>query len=84
MSDITVEVLLFAAVADAVGASRLTLDLPAGAMAGDVLLRLATTYPDAAGLLDQSAIAVGKTFKPSDTPLQDGDEVAVIPPVSGG
>jgi len=81
---IEVNVLLFAVVADAIGTSRMTLQLPAGAMVGDVLLRLASTHPYAASLLDQSAIAVGKSFVPTDTPLKAGDEVAVIPPVSGG
>ncbi|MSO58558.1 MAG: molybdopterin converting factor [Thermoleophilia bacterium] len=74
-----VTVKLFAGVRERAGARERVLDLAEGALAGDVwtALELGT---EPAGLL----LARNRAYVARDEPLADGDEVAVIPPVSGG
>lgn len=79
-----ITVLLFAHLADAFGARSLSLDLPEGAMAGDVLEELIRRAPQAAPFHDRLAVAVDERYVPADQPLREGAVVAVIPPVSGG
>ncbi len=74
-----VSVRLFAALREQAGARERTLELGDGARAADV-------WP-ALGLGDEPPglrYAVNRRFAERDSPLADGDEVALIPPVSGG
>jgi molybdopterin synthase catalytic subunit len=70
---------LFAGLRELAGARAREIELPAGATAADVwpALELGDEPP---GLL----LAVNKSYAPRDTLLSEGDEVALIPPVSGG
>lgn len=77
-------VLLFAACREIAGTSELALELPAGARVGDALARLAEREPRLARFLPGCRQARNDRFVALDEPLADGDEVAVIPPVSGG
>lgn len=77
-------VLLFAAARDLVGAGSFAIDLPPGATLADLRAALARRAPALAGLLAKSALAVNHDFAEEDRILQPTDEVAVIPPVSGG
>jgi MoaE-MoaD fusion protein len=70
---------LFAGVRERAGTSERTLELPDGARAGDVWEQLGIG-DEPAGLL----YAVNRTYADGDRALADGDEVALIPPVSGG
>jgi molybdopterin converting factor subunit 1 len=74
-------VLLFASIRDAAGVDRVQVD---AATIRDVSAQLAGLFPEAAGLIERSRFAVNQQFASPDTALQEGDEVAVIPPVSGG
>jgi molybdopterin converting factor subunit 1 len=80
----TLTVLLFAKLRDAAGAEAVAVTLPAGATVADLRRQLADTYPALAGLLERSAVAVNHDFADADRLLAAGDEVAIIPPVSGG
>ena len=80
----TVTVILFAAARDLAGADSLALDLPAGATVADLRAELARRVPALAKLLAKSAVAVNHDFAEDDRVLAPGDEVAIIPPVSGG
>jgi molybdopterin synthase catalytic subunit len=74
-----VVVRLFAGLKERAGSGRHELELPPGARAHDVWPPLQLgDEPD--GL----AYAVNKSYVDRDHPLSDGDEVALIPPVSGG
>jgi len=75
----SVTVRLFAGLRERAGTGSTVLELPAGAVAGDVwpLLDLGEQPP---GI----AFAVNRAYADTDTPLAEGDEVALIPPVSGG
>ncbi len=74
-----VTVRLFAGLREQAGQSRRELQLPDGARVADLwpLLELGEAPP---GLL----YAVNREYAPADAPLGEGDEVALIPPVSGG
>jgi molybdopterin converting factor subunit 1 len=73
---------LFAAAAERVAASRVELPLPPTVAA--LRRQLADTWPSLADLLPRCAVAVNHEYATGDTPLSAGDEVAIIPPVSGG
>jgi molybdopterin synthase catalytic subunit/molybdopterin converting factor small subunit len=74
-----VRVRLFAALRERAGTGEVALDLPDGAAVGDVwgAIDLGSEPP---GLL----FARNRTYAERGEQLEDGDEVAVIPPVSGG
>jgi molybdopterin converting factor subunit 1 len=74
-----IEVRLFAGLRERAGARERLVELPDGAVAGDVwdALELGSEPP---GLL----LAVNHSYVERSAPLADGDEVALIPPVSGG
>lgn len=75
----TVRVRLFAALRERAGVEEVELELPAGARVADALERLA----DLAGGLTL-VMAVNREYADADAPLAPGDELALIPPVSGG
>lgn len=79
----TVRVLLFASYADALGASEVRLDLPAGARVRDILT---TVQSLASGkrIPDRPLVAVNHRYARDDQAVNAGDEVAIIPPVAGG
>jgi molybdopterin synthase catalytic subunit len=79
MSSFTIRVRLFAMLRERAGASTVEVELPAGATAGDVWSHLGLGA-EPPGL----AIAVNTAYADRSTPLTGGDEVALIPPVSGG
>jgi molybdopterin synthase catalytic subunit len=79
-----IHVRLFAALAEAAGTRSLTLDLSEGATARDVRDEVAGRFPSVSGLCDRSGFAVNAEYVSAEQPLADGDEVALIPPVSGG
>ncbi|EKP95056.1 molybdenum cofactor biosynthesis protein [Thermaerobacter subterraneus] len=81
---IAVRVRLFAVVAERLGARQLELELPAGATAGSVRDALARQHPRWRPLLDLCRLAVNGRYCEPSTPIGPGDEIALIPPVSGG
>jgi MoaE-MoaD fusion protein len=74
-----VTVRLFAMLRERAGAGELTLELPDGARVRDALAELREL---AGGL--PLVMAVNREYASEDTPLDPGDELALIPPVSGG
>ncbi|WP_320670516.1 cyclic pyranopterin monophosphate synthase MoaC [Patulibacter defluvii] len=82
---IRVEVRLFAALREAAGVDRVAVTLPVGATAGDAWDAVwAARGVAAPAETDQVALAVNREYAATATRLADGDEVALIPPVSGG
>ena len=80
----TVEVLLFASLRDAIGENSVRIEVPDGASVADVARALFhERHADHLGGLPVR-YAVGEAFVPDGHVLQDGDCVAIIPPVSGG
>jgi molybdopterin synthase catalytic subunit len=75
----TVTIRLFAGLRERAGTGRRELDVPDGTTAGEIWLLL-DLGDEPAGI----AYAVNRTYSDRSTVLADGDEVALIPPVSGG
>ncbi|MRH99075.1 molybdopterin synthase sulfur carrier subunit [Kriegella sp. EG-1] len=79
------ELLFFGIAKDIVGKSSIDLSknssLPKSVE--DVKLFLTKKYPDFSKL-SSLAIAVNSEYAADDVVLNDGDEIAIIPPVSGG
>lgn len=81
---IRVTVKLFAILRERAGAGEIPLDLHDGSTAADVVEAVATRFPALRPHLAAAACAVNLAYAPRSTPLADGDELALIPPVSGG
>ena len=79
-----VTVLFFAGARDATSTSRASFDL-AGRTLGRLVDQLRARYgPDLEAILPSCAVWVNGAPEPSETVLRAGDEVAFLPPVSGG
>jgi molybdopterin synthase sulfur carrier subunit len=81
---IKVTVKLFAAYQEVIGLPELILELPPESTVGQVGEYVWSQYPELASLKSVTHFGVNLDFVPTDTPLQTGDEVVLIPPVSGG
>jgi molybdopterin synthase catalytic subunit/molybdopterin converting factor small subunit len=77
-------VLFFGVMKDLAGRTAESLDLPDGALVRDVLLYYSRHTPRFEAMLPSLAISVNREYAPADHPLRDGDEVGLLPPVSGG
>ena len=80
----SISVRLFAGLRDMVGARSIRLDLPEGATIGDLRERVGQDYPAVRPFLTTLVCAVDEEYVPSSHVLRPGDDVALIPPVSGG
>jgi sulfur-carrier protein len=83
-STITITVKLFAAYQEAYGLSELVLQFPYGTPVQAVCDRLISEYPELNQWRNVTRFGINLAFVPPDTPLKHGDEVVLIPPVSGG
>jgi molybdopterin synthase catalytic subunit len=81
---IDVQVRLFASLRQAVGVGTLTGSLPAGATVTDLVQALAAEYPRLPTAAGAIYAAVNRVYANEATVLQQGDEVGLFPPVSGG
>jgi molybdopterin converting factor subunit 1 len=82
---VTITLLYFAAIREIVGRAEATLEVPAGVVTvGDLAAHLERTVPDLEGRLGALRWAKNEEFVDLATLLEDGDVVALIPPVAGG
>jgi len=79
-----ISVLFFGVLRDLVGRSSETVDLPEGARVREVLLHYAREAPRFGEMEPSLAISVNREYSAADCVLHDGDEVGLLPPVSGG
>ena len=75
---------LFAVFREALGTSTLTQEVPEGTTVEQVLAQLIDRFPALAGAEAAVSFSVNRSYAAADTVLHAGDEVAFIPPVSGG
>ena len=80
----TVRVLLFAGLRERLHSDSAAIELPDGATVRDLLTALAEQHPTLRELLPPCRVAVNQEFVHADHPVRASDELAVIPPVSGG
>jgi len=78
----TVRVLFFAYLRERCGVRETKLDLPAGATVGDSWQALRTRFEQLTR--EPPRFAVNRVYVDKAHPLHDNDELALIPPVSGG
>ncbi len=81
---VEVRVRLFAALAEMAAAREVVLALDAPATGRDVLAALVERYPRMKPLAPSLRLAVNLEYVAWDHPVAPGDEVAIVPPVSGG
>ena len=74
----------FASVKDIAKISETTVELPGASVADDVLSYLISHYPQMRKFRSYIRIAVNESYVDPGFKLHDGDEIAIIPPVSGG
>lgn len=79
-----VRVLFFGILKDVVGKALDSIELPEGTSVRDVLARYQSQFPKLQELVASLAIAVNQQYAGPDTKLKPDDEVALLPPVSGG
>jgi molybdopterin converting factor subunit 1 len=79
-----IQVMLFATLAELAGERSVQLEMPSGTTVRQVWDLLQSRYPRLAGHSSRLLRSVNGSFANPDTPVNDGDEVAFFPPVSGG
>ena len=78
------EVRLFALYRERAGASVVSVNVPEGATVADLTAAVRAEYPRLAPPEARIVTAVNAEYADGDRPLHPGDEVCLIPPVSGG
>lgn len=78
-----IKVLFFGAAADRAGTRRTELPAEAGTL-DELWPLLAERHPELSEMREHLAFAVNGEYARGDAPISPGDEVAVLPPVSGG
>jgi molybdopterin converting factor subunit 1 len=79
-----IEVLLFGAAADRAGTRKVRLEVERGTTVENVWTLLVDKNPDLSPMRDTLAFAVNGEYAKMDEAVGPDDEVAVLPPVSGG
>jgi molybdopterin converting factor subunit 1 len=81
---ISITILYFARVKDITGVKKETMELPLNTSIKKLLAKISLSYPDIESILNVVKISVNYKIIDMNTILKDGDEVALLPPVSGG
>lgn len=79
-----IQIRVFAALRELMPASQFELEVPAGASCDAVCSRLTSEFATAKAVLDTCMLAVNGQYAARELALSDGDELALLPPVSGG
>lgn len=81
---VKVRIRLFASFREAVGGGTLHWDASVGTTVGQVVAALQQEYPGLGPAAEKALLAVNQEYVGRELVLHDGDELALIPPVSGG
>lgn len=79
-----VRVRLFARLRDVAGAGEIVREVPGGATVGALWTQMLAEWPDLAPYEQSVSCAVNTDYARFSATLAEGDEVAFLPPVSGG
>ncbi|PZC50865.1 MAG: molybdopterin synthase catalytic subunit [Chloroflexi bacterium] len=79
-----VTVKTFAALREIIGSASVAIDVSSDASVRDVIKAVSERYPGIGIIASQIIIAVNMEYVSFDHPVHESDEVALIPPVSGG
>jgi molybdopterin synthase catalytic subunit len=81
---VQIRVLFFGLLKDICGGAEDRIELPAGSTAGAVFEHYAAAFPKLRQMASSIVLARNHEFATPREPLSEGDEVALLPPVSGG
>jgi len=84
MSTIKVRVLYFAVLRDATGLEAESLEIPSETTVSRLLDHVKRLHPGASEMVDRALVARNREYVDGDSTLEEGDTIALIPPVSGG
>ena len=84
MSEMNIRVLAFAGLKEHLKFHQKTIDLPDDSRLRDAVVAVTGGETEAQSIARYTLFAVNQRYAPPSTPLRDGDEVALIPPVAGG
>ena len=79
-----IHVLFFARGRELAGCSEMEQEMEDGSNSQDLLEAVIARFPALAEISSCLIVAVNQNYEPNPVPLKDGDEVALIPPISGG
>ncbi len=79
-----IKVKFFAALKELLNCDQTVLEVPEGSSCETVLARLQSDIPNLFSFLETSLIAVNGEYADKTAYVSPGDEVAILPPVSGG
>ena len=81
---LNIKVLFFASCRDLIGTGEREMTLTDGATVTDLISELASEQARFTDMAPSLMVSVNQAYVERDAELQEGDEVAFIPPVSGG
>jgi len=81
---VEVRTLFFARYRELLGTAQLGVEIPEGATVADLVADLRARGGSFQALPEEPAVAVNRSYASLSAPLRSGDEVAFIPPVTGG
>ncbi|URE35115.1 hypothetical protein MUK42_15734, partial [Musa troglodytarum] len=69
---------------DLTGSTEICLEMPDGSTARDCMCKLLIEFPNLREIYNSMVLALNEEYAPESTLLKDKDELAIIPPISGG
>ena len=79
-----INIKFFASYKEALGREQIEVELEEDSTANDLLAMLRHDYPKLGNLMETLVVSINLEYASFDTVLKEGDEVALLPPVSGG
>ena len=79
-----IQIKLFAAARELSDNGEIGLEVADGILVKDMKQEISNAYPKMSELILRSAVSVNREFATDESVVQENDEIALIPPVSGG